>query len=184
MSFFEPDMLTRFHKVFTRKLNISNKAGKDRLTVPIGCSAEPVEKLKYEYKHLQEWYHEITFVELLHLWNIIDQFNGSFRNVLTMIFSSILKSSSSQTNHWGYVADNMKPRSKIYRDSIKLFLSSLQDFVDSSMQFVQNQAKHNMSAESLNARALIIRSDLRIAPPLTANSGRFGRYFSSLYECY
>lgn len=108
-------------------------------------------------------------MELLNLWNIIDEFDGDLRNLLTVIFSSILKSCSSQTNHWGYVADNMKPRSKVYRDAIKLFLSSFQDFIDSSTEFVENQAKNNISADALNGRALIIRSDLRMAPPLTEN---------------
>jgi DNA modification methylase len=172
VTFVDPGILHHLQKMFYRKLkSLGNPCWhSSNRTHSIGYCAESIDKLRKEYRHLEDWYHEITFTELITLWKIINEFDPQFRNLLVGIFSSILKSCSSQTNHWGYVADNMKPKTKVYRGAIGLFLSTFQDFIDASSELIESQASRHLTVKELNQRALVMRSDLRLASPLKENS--------------
>ncbi len=172
VTFFDPATLHHLQDIFHRRLRlfVNPYENTSSRTLPIGYCAESINKVRSKYGHLQDWYHDNTFTELVTLWKIIEDFDPQFRNLLVAIFSSILKSCSSQTNHWGYVADNMKPRTKVYRAAIRLFLSALQDFIDASCQLIESQANRHLTAKGLTDRALVIRSDLRLASPLKEHS--------------
>ncbi|WP_420403553.1 DNA methyltransferase [Nisaea sp.] len=93
---------------------------------------------------LSEWYSPQTLAQLRYLWSIVDQNENGVRQVLLAIFSETLfecaSTAGSQTrtgkrrrHHWGWVADNVKPRIPVNHNAISIFahrLASL-DLVES-----------------------------------------------------
>ncbi len=71
------------------------------------------------------WYHPKTFAELMSLWHLCNRDHGDIGGLLRCAFSSILKSASGQSRHWGYVADNMRPANAPYKPAAKLFIRRL-----------------------------------------------------------
>lgn len=122
--------------------------------------------LEEEYRDLGCWYHEKTFQELLLLWYLINEEEGSFRTLLYVVFSRILKTCSSQHEHWGYVADNMLPRKKYYRDAMSLFTNSLNECKDALLSFLEFPILNSCNIDELNRRACVVRTDLKNGSPV------------------
>ena len=75
---------------------------------------------------LTEWYHRETLEDLFRLKLKIDDIDEPLvRDLLTVCFSSILRSISSQTKSWGHIADNVKPRHLQLKKVFPRFIAQL-----------------------------------------------------------
>jgi tRNA G10 N-methylase Trm11 len=63
------------------------------------------------------------------------------------VFSSILKTVSSQSKHWGWVCDNVapKPDEIQYKDAIDAFRRALEDYAESTERIVQDMSNRHLS---------------------------------------
>lgn len=84
-------------------------------TSEFGCNGEGADP------RLQEWYSEKTLSQLRFLWKLIESFNSDDRSILEMIFSDLLFACAStlgsktstgkiRRHHWGWIADNVRPK--------------------------------------------------------------------------
>lgn len=119
-----------------------------------------------EWSVLRPWYHEATWREMLTLREVIDEYRGRFRKLLDVVFSSIVKRTCSQREHWGYVADNMQPRHSVYINAITTFEKALADAIDSLSRFLQFPDVKSLGIRELNRRARLICCDLLETTPV------------------
>jgi DNA modification methylase len=83
---------------------------------------------------LKKWYHYDTYYELLFLLDKISKIHSPvFRIPAQAVFSSILKKTSSQGKHWGWVCDNVipKPNEIVYKNAIDIFNKALRNYCNS-----------------------------------------------------
>ncbi len=91
-----------------------------------------------EGSHLQlrEWYAPKTLNQLNYLWKIIEETNESDRLILELVFSDVLFACSStagsktstgkkRRHHWGWIADNVKPKPPVEHNAIRGFRDRL-----------------------------------------------------------
>jgi DNA modification methylase len=74
------------------------------------------------------WYEDGTLRELVAVWSGIQSVGGPYKDLGVAAFSATLKSVSSQDKHWGWVCDNVKPTSLVYRPAYTSFVRKLTDF--------------------------------------------------------
>lgn len=84
---------------------------------------------------LSIWFHADTLSQLRYLWSLVEASeNPNFRSVLELLFSDTLfacasgsevktKSGGVRRHHWGWVADNVRPRPPMPHNAIKIFKS-------------------------------------------------------------
>lgn len=83
---------------------------------------------------LKKWYHSDTYYELNSLLSIISNIDSPIIRIPALsVFSSILKKTSSQGKHWGWVCDNVipKPDEIVYKNAIDIFYKYLLVYCDS-----------------------------------------------------
>lgn len=82
-----------------------------------------------------KWYEQNTLCELISIWTAIKRNKRSkYYKVGITAFSSILISSHSQEKHWGWVCDNVLPKSKIYKDAFRKFSNKMEVFARTSFE--------------------------------------------------
>lgn len=117
---------------------------------------------------VNEWYHIDTLTELLSVIKLIEseQHIGEKENITPirkLAISSILKSASSQHGHFTYITDNCKPKEKIYRNAIKLYIDKIEQIClaakDLIIQF--NLAHSNGDLTSLLNKVKTVAGDAR-----------------------
>src|SRR5947209_9535400 len=92
-------------------------------------------------KELLRWYHPNTFHELAFLLGVIREIEEEeIRIIAQAVFSSILKTASSQARHWGWVCDNVtpKPGEIHYKNALDLFRKNLQEYISSSERVLRD----------------------------------------------
>lgn len=110
------------------------------LTHKLVREAQELLSLKKTKKHpqhseLKGWYHPATLAELsVLLTQIVAIPNVSTRKCILAIFSSILKNTSSQGKHWGWVCDNVKPKPDeiTYKNAFTNFLRASEEYISAS----------------------------------------------------
>lgn len=107
---------------------------------------------------LLRWYHPETFRELNSiLWWIRSLPSDYLRIPAQAIFSSILKQASSQSRHWGWVCDNVRPKANevTYKDAINIYVRAIESFCnDSEHLFADAQQRIGaISRKELRQRA-------------------------------
>lgn len=83
-------------------------------------------------KELRAWYHPDTLFTLNRLLaSILETTNPQLKKCLLAIFSGILKNTSSQGRHWGWVCDNVKPKPSeiIYKDALLTFRNAANEYL-------------------------------------------------------
>lgn len=73
----------------------------------------------------RDWFHADTWIELNEIWCRCATAPACVRALVRCAFSSILKPCSGQREHWGYVADNMRPKRPLYFSATVLFTNAL-----------------------------------------------------------
>lgn len=74
---------------------------------------------------MDKWYTPNTQIGLERLWWFVSNNEGPFNVVLKSAFSAILMPSCRETRHWGYICDNVMPKSERERDVRQLFIQTL-----------------------------------------------------------
>ncbi|WDM63578.1 DNA methyltransferase [Stenotrophomonas forensis] len=85
---------------------------------------------------LIKWYHPETLQEILAvLSSVVDRPDGHIKDCLLAVLSSVLKSTSSQGRHWGWVCDNVRPKSEeiVYRPALTNFINSCNQYLRNSI---------------------------------------------------
>jgi DNA methylase len=81
---------------------------------------------------LVDWYAPDTLAQLRYLWSLVEAYKPQARKVLTAVFSDVLfncastggsvtRTGKTRRHHWGWVADNVLPRSLVEHNAIELF---------------------------------------------------------------
>lgn len=89
---------------------------------------------------LKQWYHPQTYSDLKKLlFFIVEVEDDDIRTVLLAVYSSILKNVSSQGKHWGWVCDNVKPKSEQikYKDACDAFEKSIDDYLGAESESIK-----------------------------------------------
>jgi len=120
--------------------------------------------------NLPKWYHEKTWREMNTILEVAQGYTGRIRNLLEVLLSGIAKRASSQSKHWGYVADNMVPKSVEYKDAIAQYTRVLQDVVLAYRSLTQAPALFGCPREDLHDLARIERRDVRHGTGLAPES--------------
>lgn len=98
---------------------------------------------------LKKWYHKDTYHQLNIILTVISNIeNPTLRIPAQAIFSSILKTASSQAKHWGWVCDNVlpKPTEIVYKNAFDIFLKALHSYskaVDDVLVEIKNRGLDN-----------------------------------------
>lgn len=85
---------------------------------------------------LRDWYAPGTLSQLRYLWSIVEVQPTAARKVLSAIFSDVLfdcastggaetRSGKTRRHHWGWIADNVRPKVLIEHNAIRLFAQRL-----------------------------------------------------------
>lgn len=88
---------------------------------------------------LREWYAPDTLSQLRYLWKMLEGFEPGEKRVLSAVFSDVLFDCASpghaltstgkkRRHHWGWVADNVRPKSLANHNAIALFRERLAFF--------------------------------------------------------
>ncbi len=104
---------------------------------------------------LRKWYHSKTYNELLHLLYVIrDIKNPNLRIPAQALFSSILKKTSSQSRHWGWVCDNVVPKSDeiVYKSAADIFSKTLNSYCDAVEETLNDIRTRNVANNRTNIR--------------------------------
>jgi hypothetical protein len=121
-------------------------------------------------RNLPQWYHEKTWREMNTILEVAQGHTGRVRNLLEVLLSSIAKRACSQSRHWGYVADNMIPKSLVYKDAIALYTRAIQDIVLAYRSLLHAPALVGRPREGLNDLAWIEKRDIRHGTGLAPES--------------
>ncbi|MDY0834335.1 DNA methyltransferase [Pseudomonas sp. SED1] len=83
-------------------------------------------------EELRDWYHPDTLFTLNRLLtSILETPSPQLRKCLLAIFSGILKNTSSQGRHWGWVCDNVKPKTFeiVSKDALLIFRNACNEYL-------------------------------------------------------
>lgn len=86
---------------------------------------------------LSSWFHSTTLAQLRYLWSVVESEDEPGRDVLALVFSDVLfacaspgaavtASGGKRRHHWGWVADNVRPRTLMPHNAIALFRDRLE----------------------------------------------------------
>ena len=132
---------------------------------------DEIRKYVPDFPNKERWYHSATLKGLGIIKAHIDaEEDEDVKDFYTVCFSSILKRCSSQTNHWGYVADNMLPRKMIYRDAYYHFEKKLFRMTKGMAELYEDCRKLGLSMEELNQLCSVYNIDARNMDVIGSNS--------------
>jgi hypothetical protein len=119
---------------------------------------------------LREWYSEDTLAQLRYIWKLIEPLPVSSRKILTAVFSDVLfqcastggsftRTGKKRRHHWGWVADNVRPREFVDHDAIAIFRGRLSALPVAD--FFVSRGEHQLaSIIQQDARSLAIKNDV------------------------
>lgn len=116
------------------------------------------------YEELSAWYHPDTLNTLNRLLSaILKVDDAETKRCFLAIFSSLLKNTSSQKRHWGWVCDNVKPKpvEVVFKDALATFINSVNDYVtitEQSHKLVQVHSE-NETREVTRSRYKLVHGD-------------------------
>jgi hypothetical protein len=118
--------------------------------------------LNQDPTELRGWFHEDTFEQLLRIWAFLSKKDEGLRPPLEMLFSDTLfacastgrartSSGKSRRHHWGWIADNVRPKPPIWHDALKHFSERLHRTKLIVSQLGQYDAKFQMRREDIRS---------------------------------
>lgn len=116
--------------------------------------------------NLSLWYDQDTLSQLRYLWSIIETQSQEVKKLLQAIFSNVLFTCASTSgsltgsgkprrHHWGWVADNVRPKKLIYHNAVALFREKLIGLLDNT----QNKISTEVTVLQQDARHMNIDND-------------------------
>jgi hypothetical protein len=130
-------------------------------------------------QELGAWYHPDTRAQLRSIWRRIETVSSeSLRTVLEMLFSDLLFTCASagrpqtsgkakRKHHWGWIADNVRPKTLIWHDARRLFFNLLKK-TDEVLKATPLLTGMEITCSQADARSLPIASssvDLVVTSP-------------------
>jgi len=99
------------------------------------------------------WYHPKTLSDLEKLYDLILRTTPvSMQKLLFCVFSGLLIKCTSQQNHWGWVCDNVTPKTLIPIDALSLFSAAWSATVDAFCSYEKEVRIHNPGTSVCNLR--------------------------------
>lgn len=149
--------------------------GSNLLALPQAGNESPP---AFRNQTLEDWLHPETYRQLNLLANRIGECNqNSLRQVLELVFSDVLftclstglsktSTGKNRRHHWGWVADNVRPKELQVHQAIELFLDRLlvadltakSDFIESPLDYSVSQADARKVPFSSNSVDMIVTS--------------------------
>ena len=148
-------LISRARLAFPESRSLSRALNLQSMTSIDGRS-----KISTGFQHPNEdvllrWYHPSTYRELLLILHQITRLkNNMFRNCAKAIYSSILKSASSQSKHWGWVCDNVtpKPHEIQHKDAMEIFHKAFTSYTADSERFLRDIRERDKRATRKSMR--------------------------------
>ncbi|MEE4957289.1 DNA methyltransferase [Pseudomonas alliivorans] len=116
------------------------------------------------HEELSAWYHTDTLDTLNRILSAILRVDDTdTKRCFLAIFSGLLKNTSSQKRHWGWVCDNVKPKpfEVVYKDALSTFINAANDYItitEQSHKLVQVHSE-NETRESTRSRYKLVHGD-------------------------
>ena len=108
------------------------------------------------YEENRMWYHKHTLTELGAIWSTILEYKRSKYHVVSLAaFSSILKSVNSQDKHWGWICDNVKPKTMKYKNAVKKFIHKLDEYAEYAAELIESSAQLHEEYVPMNQNSVI-----------------------------
>ncbi len=136
-------LLSRAKHYFPTKSSIYKEFKYDEYTNDWPLMPSP-KTLHPQEEELLQWYHPRTYKELLYLLEKISKIkNSKLRESMQAVLSSILKSTCSQTKHWGWICDNVKPKKGDiqYKNAFVAFDRAIEKYLEAS-EVIISDMKH------------------------------------------
>lgn len=113
---------------------------------------------------LLDWYHPDTAQTLNQiLAEILEIEDSLVKKCFLSVFSGILKNCSSQGRHWGWVCDNVKPKTGeiVYKDALAIFVQSATSYLHSSVVALESAKVQSdvKDREGARLRAMLMGGD-------------------------
>lgn len=105
---------------------------------------------------LLDWYHPDTAHALNQiLTEIIKIEDVLIKQCFLSVFSGVLKNCSSQGKHWGWVCDNVKPKSGeiVYKDALAIFVQAATSYLHSSVVSLESAQVQSDVKDGEDARS-------------------------------
>jgi DNA modification methylase len=120
---------------------------------------------------MAQWFHPTVFRDICFASQCIDlEADEGIRRLLTVVFSSLLRTCSSQLRSWGYIADNVVPRQYIYKDVYAIYTNRLHNVERGMRIFVEQCTSGGMTIPVANALVRVRCADSRQLDFIQANS--------------
>lgn len=115
-------------------------------------------------EELRSWYHPNTLNELSIILGLCLEIKSKdLMLCFIAVFSSILKATCSQGKHWGWVCDNVKPKTHEiqYKDAISTFINACHEYISSSNDSFERvkAVSEGISRKALRSRYKLKRGD-------------------------
>ena len=89
------------------------------------------------------WFHSDTLIELIKLYDYINEFHDAEKGIRKLGFLSILKEVCSQRGHFSYVTDNCRPLEMRYYNAINAYLEMLERVQRACIDFIRQYSVIN-----------------------------------------
>lgn len=134
---FEERSFSRYKNRILRKANELLSSSQPSL-----LQQENIHPLVPNYDENRCWYHLNTLHELGSIWKSIHLHQHSkYFHVGCAAFSSILRYCCSQEKHWGWICDNVKPKTLNYKNATTKFSAKLEEYKISATQLHREAAE-------------------------------------------
>lgn len=117
-------------------------------------------------RELEFWYESTTLAQLHYIWSIIEHQPYQIQKPLFAVFSDLLFACAStngaltstgklRRHHWGWVADNVRPKKAAYHNAVALFRERIVSLIENSSStppstqgtVIQQDARHMVLAD-------------------------------------
>jgi hypothetical protein len=131
------------------------------------------------HPELGTWFNEDTLGQLRYLWQLVEaSCSHDLRSLLQTIFSDVLyacasvrgaltKTGGFRRHHWGWIADNVRPRKPVRRNAIKLFRDRVHH-ASTVLEMERSVCRDSVRVERRDVRSLNLPSlsvDLVVTSP-------------------
>lgn len=120
-----------------------------------------------------DWFNPETYHQLVRILAVIRQETTPIRHVLEVLFSSMLITCCARRDHWGYIADNCKPRDEQRRehcvDAVAIMVTRLHHAIDAGKQFRRDCIIRGLDPENAS-QGILLQGSAKELSELADNS--------------
>jgi hypothetical protein len=117
-----------------------------------------------KYHVLSKWFSQHTLTFLLRLWSIVEKRIGDNNRLFFQVcLSHILKASCSQRKHWGWIADNVAPKTMIDKDIVSLFVRHCTEMIGAFEKYYDQIEATKQNSMDVLSKSMVYLHDSRFA---------------------